>query len=1209
MSFDFGSIWKKGPSDPADEANNPFSSIFTSSAPESPAAVQGIPPDPGGLTMADTQPSTSGALDFLKPVGDALGSAASSIGNWASSRVSSDQQASQDQNIQKMYDAPLTGGILRMFDPVIQTLKDPRAYLFPKNAAEQQTATQNAEGLFGLVGAGAVPPGIPEGALGARAADTAAESGSLIGARELRPIGSLAGPEERLALPAPKPTLASGENAGEPLFRTAMPMDGAVAAPSPRGQFWNGLSDARQVEPPIEGDFRELPAETAPTAPVTAPLSLDDLFRQKVADAQARMTQTPPEELANRLPVSQADTGGGALASSPTPVEAVPTSPLALEPAAIRPTMPMLPERPIGGLTARGVETAPISRADLSVKNPTIPTGPAAEPLSPADIQSRIGAPSVQTPLAPAGPLGEQMLAREPHPIIQAAARGESWVTPELLVKHYANEDLVNAARQGGDIGAAIDKLETLGAKASSTASHLRAAGVDIPKVPGSPLNKITYADLRQRLGAKGRPDVVPNDVVAANPKQLAIHNANQDVIAAMQSGDMNAVQDAVQTVVDRGGNLDDTVTELRKAGLTDATIAQVKQFARQRLAESGGKRLTLDNFKPKGDTSGTPSVRTPATPAVPPVRGGFLDRLAGFNKDDIGGGRLPFDKPGTQYGTPQEVAAAGSGDLTRADLEAIRAARRDARFGQPAAQAATQASSFDRVPGEAPKVTLNDLARADGTGTETIAQAKQRLAAQAGVDAQTGRPLGQPGQNMPTVSNAGGGKLSLSNIARGAENVTGIGKTLSTAASPFHFMFRHALPTMVAHPQAWLKGSIKGLGEGIGMNPAELAARQAEMKADPVVQQYGTYIGSPHGGIVGGEESIPTNAGNVINRIPVLGKIIERSGQGFVQGLNEVRYMVTKGVDAANPGLTSAQKASMGETINTFTGRGIDTSAAGIGGRFGGGGGEFGQSALRAANVAMFSPQMLASRLKMLGYTTKGMADVLHNVVTGKAPDPVALERARLGIGAMTGMGLLYAIAQAAGGKTDTNPVSTTFGQTDMGPPSVRNGLLSFGASELGMGAQTYAGKNTMFNPTESEATQLRTMARLAVSIYDSATQQKNLNRLEAAPGAKPSTFPETTPGDVGVHWLWSLFSSPLTYPIAQFLEYGGKYPTEPLGPVMPMPLGGALTGAGVQMPTIGGAPAKTPAPGKAPAPARTTAPLLRALQTTKPIAPRVTR
>jgi len=102
-----------------------------------------------------------------------------------------------------------------------------------------------------------------------------------------------------------------------------------------------------------------------------------------------------------------------------------------------------LPERPIGALTARGEETTPVSRPDLGI--------PEAEPLTAADLRARIGAPSVQTPLAPAGPLGQEMLAREAHPIIQAAARGESWVTPELLTKHFANEDLVNATKGTGD--------------------------------------------------------------------------------------------------------------------------------------------------------------------------------------------------------------------------------------------------------------------------------------------------------------------------------------------------------------------------------------------------------------------------------------------------------------------------------------------------------------------------------------------------------------------------------------------------------------------------------------------------------------------------------------------------------------------------------------------------------------------------------------
>ena len=153
------------------------------------------------------------------------------------------------------------------------------------------------------------------------------------------------------------------------------------------------------------------------------------------------------------------------------------------------------------------------------------------------------------------------------------------------------------------------------------------------------------------------------------------------------------------------------------------------------------------------------------------------------------------------------------------------------------------------------------------------------------GVDPTTGRPLSGPATTQANglPANADRAPITMASLARGAENVTGIGKTLSTAASPFHFMFRHALPTMIAHPQAWLKGSVKGLSEGLSMNPTELATRQNAMRADPVIQQYGTYIATPHGGIIGGEEAVPTNAQNVIYRVPALGKIIERSGQGFV--------------------------------------------------------------------------------------------------------------------------------------------------------------------------------------------------------------------------------------------------------------------------------------------------------------------------------------
>lgn len=472
---------------------------------------------------------------------------------------------------------------------------------------------------------------------------------------------------------------------------------------------------------------------------------------------------------------------------------------------------------------------------------------------------------------------------------------------------------------------------------------------------------------------------------------------------------------------------------------------------------------------------------------------------------------------------------------------------------------------SFDTMVGDAGKMSPED-----------IAAAKAKLADRMGVNAETGRAGAEP-RVTPRTATAGGppkGPISFADLTRKAENITGAAKTVATAASPFHFMFRHALPSMVAHPQAWLKGSVKGLGEGFTMNPKELAARQKSMQDNLTRNGYGdVYIGRPHMGIIGGEESV---ASSWVNKVPVLGKVIERSGQGFVQGLNEVRYEMTKGINdfavgMAKNGLaepmTAADRARMADTINTFTGRGVNTKNMG----------DAGKATMRALNVTMFSPQMAAARVKMLGYTAKGMADVLHNIAARKPVDPVALERARLGIGAMAGIGGMYAIASALGGKVDTNLVSTNAGKVDVGPPGTLGAAAGLLASETGMGSSAYPGQNVMIDPTESESGLIRTIARLAVSIHDVATNSKDLMKME---GAKQ----ETTPMDVATRYaITQLFSSPVTYPLAQFLQ---GFAIEPTGIITPMPVGAALKGAGIQPPTIGGKPAATPkaAPNAAP-------------------------
>jgi len=135
----------------------------------------------------------------------------------------------------------------------------------------------------------------------------------------------------------------------------------------------------------------------------------------------------------------------------------------------------------------------------------------------------------------------------------------------------------------------------------------------------------------------------------------------------------------------------------------------------------------------------------------------------------------------------------------------------------------------------------------------------------------------------------------------------------------------------------------------------------------------------------------------------------------------------------------------------------------------------------LKAANVTIFSPQMEKARINLLTNTVQGIKDMAglaktnaYNAARGKPMqkiDAATLVKARVGIKLMTGLGLTYALANAAGGKSDLNPFSSGFGNIDAGSPSPMNSAASVAAAELGVGTANYAGKNVQFNPTASIA------------------------------------------------------------------------------------------------------------------------------------------
>lgn len=437
-------------------------------------------------------------------------------------------------------------------------------------------------------------------------------------------------------------------------------------------------------------------------------------------------------------------------------------------------------------------------------------------------------------------------------------------------------------------------------------------------------------------------------------------------------------------------------------------------------------------------------------------------------------------------------------------------------------------------------------------------------------------------GGAAPTGGALGGGFLRP-DVSRIAEQVAGTGKTLTTAMSPFHFMFRHALPFMTSHPQAWLKGSAKGLAEGFRMNPKELAARTQTMHDNLVRNGVGhVYLGRPHLGAIGGEEAV---ASGWMNKLGPLGTVIERAGQGFTMGLNEVRYEAVKGAINSSEWMvkhglaqkmTWADRRALGDAVNHFSGRGIDSANLG----------ETGRAAMRLANIPMFSPQLASARVRMLGDFANGIAEVAGNLAHGKAPRADAIERARLGIGYITGVGSLYLLMQAAGGKLDANPLSSTAGQVAFGEPDEHGPLQSAVgvlAPEFGMGDNQYEGAPLRVDPTASEATLIRNIARFATAIYDRATGEQNLKK-------GTGNQQEQTPVDVAMNaFISTLFTSPIGYPVAEWLR---GYPVEPLDSVLPMPVSGWLRGNGVKMPQIGakektttGTPRSGPAPTRAPA------------------------
>lgn len=907
-----------------------------------------------------------------------------------------------------------------------------------------------------------------------------------------RRLSSGSEPSAPLALPPGEPMGNAVNDIGDvtrPQYGT-MPMGGAIAEPSPRGVFAPAAGPG--IEPPIEGQFREIPPEPAALfQPHSRPLSPADIAAipsDTPAPIDVRVNAVRSAEAAGQDPAAAVraadarwqamiDDARASRSSAKLPVDEqaaanarVPSAAqqafaadlrrqIVQRQAALTPAQRLRQfiggNNDVGGLTGRGITTTPVGRGDLIVKNPRVLAGPAAEAPGVAELRARTDTTPL-TPITPRGPLGARLLENE-SPIVQAAARGESWVTPELMAKHYANEDLRGAAKANDaqGIGEAIDSLASKGAKVSNTVNHLRAGGIDIPR--GSKFG--SYDELRAFLGGGARP----------------------------------------------------------AASLEDRLTASVRARG-------------ID-----------PATGRPTNAALTPEEQALIERVTGQKVSSI-----------------EDLRTGGGADLTRAEAARIRAQRSAARPGTP--EYAAREEYLNNVPGEAPRV-VTDQEIADSLRKFGLNYTPEEIAARRAA------PKGKIYQDRLRGAPAGSDVIPAAprrgpDIARKIEDIGGVTKTLSTALSPFHFLFRHALPFLTAHPKAWAVGGIKGLREGFRMTPEELAARTQTMR-DNLARNGGKdiYLGRPHLGAVGGEEESATS---FLRKAPILGTLIERSGQGFVMGLNEVRYEAFKGavntsVRMERMGLartmTAADRHALAQSINVFSGRGLDTANMS----------EAGKAALRLSNVPMFSPQLAVARVKMLGYAAKGYADVLNDLRAGRPVDPVALERARLGTGYIVGLGSLYALMQAAGGKVDLNPLSSTSGKVDVGTRGPAQAAVGLAASEIGMGFSAYPKQDSEIDPTASEATLVRAIARMTVATYDELTAGKGLKVGKGMP---------QSPMDIGTSYVINqLFSSPLTYPISEILR---GYPAQPLDAVTPMPVSAALAGAGVQMPTVGGKPAK---------------------------------
>lgn len=431
------------------------------------------------------------------------------------------------------------------------------------------------------------------------------------------------------------------------------PIPGAAGAARLAGRGANALPSAleRSVGKPAPGagafgSRQPSPVTHGRSAPKQEPDPIASAKKQ-IAESQARQraTPTPPEDLATRYPTSVRDLenmrrrGDPIAGETPKHVTTDDTLMADLE----------------ASLRARGVEPPPT----YTKRAPSLKSN--MDELRQNALRQRVSGPTPTAAAAPDTALGQRMLGNESG-IVAAAARGDSWVTPELLNKHYANESLVGAAKSG-DVAAAreaLRTLESLGASASNTAKHLRDSGVPLPR-------GATFAQIREALMPKPIKDSPPVAPKAPKPTPLAAaisRRAETKPGAAANEALATARGEAFAPNTGAALRPGSTAAEVRPDNVIPLDWARQKQLNRETIARL--QRIGASRSEPPSAPPPPPPAPPPAPPtgATPPPASGLDKVLSVWNLPKAIKASLDLSAPFRQgillaVGHPKEFAGA----------------------------------------------------------------------------------------------------------------------------------------------------------------------------------------------------------------------------------------------------------------------------------------------------------------------------------------------------------------------------------------------------------------------------------------------------------------------------------------------------------------------------------------------------------------------